>query len=63
MPAKASQGLDLRHSPEARRDIPVMFRPEPNSVLHGRPSDSIGDRDRRIHQRTGVVTNSCEERW
>jgi hypothetical protein len=31
MPAKASQGLHLRHQPEARGDLPVMFRPEPSS--------------------------------
>jgi hypothetical protein len=41
MPAKASQGLDLRHQPKAGGDLPVMFRPEPSSVLHGRPSASI----------------------
>jgi hypothetical protein len=31
MPAKASQGLHLRHQPEARGDLPVTFRPEPSS--------------------------------
>jgi hypothetical protein len=32
---------DLRHQSEARRDLPVMLRPELGSVLHGLPSASM----------------------